>query len=381
MFKKIIKFIKYNTMITAIIAVAFVAVASVMASSEDVKKMIGEEIVEKSGVDNTVLLAADLEEFDLKMEITNALEDEENFYIDYQYNTLAIKDNVWREVLKREQLMKREQLIVSKASLDGGDLGLYLMEELGEIIDYQLAFLKEVQEKEEEKGMTVVLEKTEYTGLIGLVFDTKTKELPGYEPVVKPPVVENSELSSGYPELSSDESSDETTDDALEGSAYYEFLINNCLDDGGYWYGGTCNAEEEVVVPVCDSDNLDLCDVQEDCETAGGHWYDSDGDDNDDCNTTAKETACVPNWECSEWDPVDASCGAAFTQTRTCTDANECGADQDKPSETQDAVGTDDSECGITSCDGENLVGECNNICGVNGCEDCVPECVENEGN
>jgi hypothetical protein len=279
MFKKIIRFIKYNTIITAMIAIAFIAVASVMAANEDVKKVIGEEIVERSGVDNTVLLAADLENFDLKMEITGALEDEENFYIDYQYNTLAIKDNVWQEVLVEKQLT------VSKASLDGRDLGLYLMEELGEIIDYQLAFLKEVQEKEEEKGVTVVLEKTEYTGLIGLVFNTKTKELSGYEPVVKPEVADSSAPQpSGTMEPTGDgETSDDYSGD-LENSAYYEFLINNCLSNGGYWYGGTCNAEAEIIVPVCDSENLDLCVTQELCEGADLYWYDSNDEGNEICN-------------------------------------------------------------------------------------------------
>jgi len=189
MLKKIAKFIKYNTLTVAIIAIAFVAVASAMADEDTRNKVIGEEIVEKSGVDNTALLAADLDNFDMEMKITGAMEDppeveDGNYYIDYQYKTLAIKDNVWQEVLVKKQM------VVSKKSLAGRDLGLYVKEELGEIIDYQLAYLKKVQDSEEEKGRTVVLETTEYTGLIGMILDTKTKELPGYEPVVKPEVVE-----------------------------------------------------------------------------------------------------------------------------------------------------------------------------------------------
>ena len=268
MFKKIAQFIKYNTLVTIAITVAFVAVASAMANEDARDKIIGEEIIEKSGVDNTALLAADLDNFDMAMQITGAMEDPPevedpelsptanfgasgNFYIDYQYKTLAIKDNVWQEV------WYEKQMTVSKRSLDGRDLGLYVMEELGEIIDYQLAYLKEVQENEEDKGVTVVLETTEYTGLIGLVLDTKTKELPGYEPVVQPEVAEvvadsepDSELSSGYPELSSDPppppleiSSDENEIPAE--AAYWEQVENNCLNNGGFWYNETCNAEEE----------------------------------------------------------------------------------------------------------------------------------------
>ena len=144
MFKKIATFIKYNTLTTIIIAVAFIAVASAVASNEDVKKnIIGEEIVETQGVDNTLLLAADLEEFDLEMKIMDVFQDDENYYVDYQFNTLGIQDDVWQEIFNQSQL------VVSIESLEGRDLGLYIMEELGEVIDYEIAYLKEVKENEE----------------------------------------------------------------------------------------------------------------------------------------------------------------------------------------------------------------------------------------
>ena len=282
MLKKIAQFIKYNSLVVAVIAIAFVAVASAMADENTRNKIIGEEIVEKSGVDNTVLLAADLENFDMEMQITGVAEDppeveDGNYYIDYQYKTLAIKDSVWREVLITKQMT------VSKRSLEGRDLGLYVMEELGEIIDYQLAYLKEVQENETDKGVTVVLETTEYTGLIGLVLDTKTKELPGYEPVVQPEVAEVAEndgniidddfeeeetswLHSGdspaEPDCNSAPQPSGTMEPADEeppltppsqggeteypdDAAYWEQMEINCLDDGGFWYNEICNTEEE----------------------------------------------------------------------------------------------------------------------------------------
>ena len=273
MLKKIAKFIKYNTLAAVIIAIAFVAVASAMADEETRNKVIGEEIVEKSGVDNTALLAADLDNFDMEMKITGAMEDppeieDGNYYIDYQYKTLAIKDNVWQEVLVKKQM------VVSKKSLAGRDLGLYVKEELGEIIDYQLAYLKKVQDSEAEKGRTVVLETTEYTGLIGMVLDTKTKELPGYEPVVKPVEpeikeddgntineefeekdIENGKLDieeesppaspSQEPSLTSPSQGEEKNYPA--GAPVWEQMEKNCLNNGGFWYNDTCNAEEEIV--------------------------------------------------------------------------------------------------------------------------------------
>ncbi|MCK5475626.1 MAG: hypothetical protein KAI71_03540 [Candidatus Pacebacteria bacterium] len=292
MFKKIIQFIKYNLLIVVVGIVAFVAVASAVASNENIKKnVIGEEIVKKSGVDNSLLLVIDLENFDLEMEITNALEDEENFYIDYQYKMLAIKDNAWQEVLYKKQL------IVSKASLDGRDLGLYAMEELGEIIDYQLAFLKEVQEKEIEKGVTVVLETTEYTGLIGLVFDTKTKELPGYEPVVKPPVIE--EIDDRSPDESQGDDGSATepkNDDPIDDSAYYQKLKELCEENNLFWYDNVCHDEPKIL--VCDSDHLDLCNTKDLCDGIGLYWYD------DVCNAEEKESAEEPIEEPADEEPI-----------------------------------------------------------------------------
>jgi len=260
MFKKIIKFIKYSNVFTLIAIAAFITIASVVAANDDVKKVIGEEIMERSGVDNTVLLSTDLDNFDLAMEITNALEDEENFYVDYQYKTLAIKDNVWREVLQQKQIT------VSRAALAGGDLGLYLMEELGEIIDYQISYLNEVQDNEKDNGLTFVQETTKYTGLIGLVLDTKTKELPGYEPVVKPPVVE--EVSASDDDAShlnplprgegNNNKSHENYDDFAgapeENNDSVDSLFRQwcLLQEDRYWYDETCNIEPESDKPASD---------------------------------------------------------------------------------------------------------------------------------
>ncbi len=57
---------------------------------------------------------------------------------------------------------------------------------------------------------------------------------------------------------------------------------------------------------------------------------------------------CTPNWSCSSWSPTTSSqiCGATFTQTRTCTDLNNCGTTSGKPSTSQPSTG---SSCGYSS--------------------------------
>ncbi len=183
MLQKIISFIKYHNAVSIGASLILVLSFSAMASDDVRDIVLGEKIVKEQGVDNSVLLAADLANFDLEMKIIDVTEDNLNYYVDYQFETLGIQDDIWKPI------MRQKQMVISKAALADRDLGLYVSEELGEIIDNEIAYLKEVQQNEEEKGQTFIQETTKYTGLIGLVLDTKTKELPGYEPVVKPPEI------------------------------------------------------------------------------------------------------------------------------------------------------------------------------------------------
>jgi len=163
--------------VSLILTLSFTAMAS-----ETVRDtVIGEKIETLEGIDNSQLLAADLENFDLEMTITDVTQDNKNHYIDYQFKLLAIKDNVWQSVFKNKRLT------VSKAFLADSDLGLHVQEEIGEVADYELSYLKEVQDIQKRKGKTEIIKTTEYTGLIGLVLNVKDKVLLGYEAVVKAP--------------------------------------------------------------------------------------------------------------------------------------------------------------------------------------------------
>jgi hypothetical protein len=181
MLDKIIHFIKYHNAFTIGLALLFVFSGVIFASEDAREAALGKKVVTQGGIDNSWILAADLDNFDFQMTVQGVKEDVKNYYVDYSYRTLGIQGNAWREVLEEDTLS------VSKEAIGGRDLGLYVQEELGEIIDSQLAYLREVQELEENKGQTFVQETTEYTGLIGLVLNPQTKTLPGYEPVVKPP--------------------------------------------------------------------------------------------------------------------------------------------------------------------------------------------------
>lgn len=223
--QKIINFIKFHNAFAIGLILIFVFSGAIFASEDFHDAVIGEEITTQTGIDNAQLLATDLESFDLDLRIDNVLEDEENYYIDYSFNTLGIKDNTWR------LLVKRATMTVSKAALGDKDLGLYVTEELGEVADYELAYLKEVQTAEKEKGKTEIVETREYTGLVGMVLDIKNKVLPGYEPVVEPPVSDMQEDStqSMEPIDEYDEflGASEEEKDYPEDSPYYQWLLEN----------------------------------------------------------------------------------------------------------------------------------------------------------
>ncbi len=180
MFKKIIQFVKYHNAFTIGLVLVFLFGSAVLASETVRDAVVGEAVVERQGIDNTALLAADLDNFDFGLQITAVNEDPEKYYVDYIYSTLDIVGDVW------QQATTTDTLKVDKQVLGGTDLGLYCAEELGEVLDAQLAYLRKVQEKEQLNGVSLVLETTKYTALIGLVLNPVTRELPGYEPVVKP---------------------------------------------------------------------------------------------------------------------------------------------------------------------------------------------------
>ena len=254
MLKKIMHFIKYHNAFTIGLILVFVASGVIFASDTVREATIGKAVVEKAGIDNTALLAADLDNFDFWVTITGVTEDEKNYYVGYTYKTLGIRDNVWQPVSRQETLE------VSKSALAGRDLGLYVTEELGEVVDSELAYLKEVQQKQQEIGVMLVQETTKYTGLIGLVLNAKTRELPGYEPVVKPPelpvivydepesVIADSNPTAGEVEPPDIDTIIDAHPDALTTSTDAVFIFHSTVENATF----QCQVNKQGFVP-CES--------------------------------------------------------------------------------------------------------------------------------
>ncbi|GAF99933.1 unnamed protein product, partial [marine sediment metagenome] len=172
MFNKLIHFIKYNNATVIIIVVVFIVGTGALAS-ETGRAAIGKKQISIQGVDNTLLLEADLEKMDMEFKIEKIEEDEKMYYITYTYLDLIKVNNAWQY-----QLIEKVRRVSKKLKQD---LGVYLAEELKEEYQARIKELEEEQKKAQAKGGEKRIEVTEYSGLIGGVLDVTAKVFPKYK--------------------------------------------------------------------------------------------------------------------------------------------------------------------------------------------------------
>jgi len=203
---KALDFAKYHNGFVIGLILVFSGGAAIFAADPGAREaVLGKEIVSQTGVDNSAILAADLDNFDFEIKINDVAEDENSYYVDYSFRTLEIQDNIWQEA------QRRSSMTIDKLSLAGKDLGLYVQEQLVQVAQNEQNYLKQVQAAETKKGPTQIARAAEYTGLIGLVLDAKNAILPGYDPVVKPAPVELTVASPDAPEETADEGNDNSS--------------------------------------------------------------------------------------------------------------------------------------------------------------------------
>ena len=233
---KITHFVKYHNGFVVGLMLALFGGAAIFAADPGAREaVLGKEIVSQTGVDNSAILAADLDDFDFEIKINEVAEDENNYYVDYSFRTLEIQDNIWQEA------QRRSSMTIDKLSLAGKDLGLYVQEQLVQVAQNEQNYLKQVQAAETKKGPTQIARAAEYTGLIGLVLDAKNAILPGYDPVVKPAPAELTVASPDAPEETADEGNDNSS------------LINNSSNQSSST--GTGGGGDNNSAPTANSNN------------------------------------------------------------------------------------------------------------------------------
>ena len=183
MIRRLFNFVKYNNSFTLLVLFVFISTGTVFAANEDVRESVVKTIVSSEdkvlSVDNRRIVTVDLDSYVPTVQVLSIEEDDEFYYVTYELGTISISDSAWQDV-KIEEVLK-----VSKELLGERDLGLYVAEELDELVANRLAFLREVQEGELTKGSSQKVVERTYAGLVGRFLDSKEETFAGYEPVVK----------------------------------------------------------------------------------------------------------------------------------------------------------------------------------------------------
>lgn len=174
MLEKIIHFIKYNNATVIILALVVILGGGVLAAGPE---GLGEKQTSVEGLDNTVLLAADLDKFGMDFKIEKIEGDEKYYYATYSFLDLVFENNVWEYQL-RERTQKVSMSIKE-------DLGKYLEAFLNKHYESRLRALKKAKGEALAEGPRQRMEVTEYSGLIGRTLDLASRVFPGYEPVKK----------------------------------------------------------------------------------------------------------------------------------------------------------------------------------------------------
>ena len=201
--QKIINFLKYNNATIIIIVVLLIFGAGVFAAGPDA---IGQKQTQIKGIDNTLLLTIELDNFNMDFKIQSIEQDDQYYYVAYTYLDLAVIKQAWQYQLNQKTVK------ISKKIRE--DVGVYMAKYLAKHYEARIRELKQEKSIALINGEQKRIEVTEYTGLIGKTLDLASEIFPGYEPIKKVilPMQENFNL----PDVNSGAPSNSETDNLNE---------------------------------------------------------------------------------------------------------------------------------------------------------------------
>jgi hypothetical protein len=179
MLKRLAHFLTYNNAVPLTVTVIMVGASTTYAVNNP--ELLYEETTEIVSIDNTYIASVDLDTFTPYVDILEVTEDEEFYYVRYQKSTIELIDAVWQDVDMEYTLRVRKTRLGQY-----GDLGVYVTEQLKQVIATELERLRGTQ-VHEQLNVTQQQRVTTYRGLIGARLDASTETIPGYTPRVRPP--------------------------------------------------------------------------------------------------------------------------------------------------------------------------------------------------
>lgn len=162
--RKLLDFIKYNNAFPLIVSVVLLGTGAAFASSPEFRQAVfapadtDQPIVPKK-TDTKQLVAEDIAHFDLKLRIDAITEDTAAYHAAYSYQTLAVEAGEWRSVRKTGKMDVPKQLLGKR------DFGTYLAEQIGQVIDREVAYLREAQAS--VRVAAAPKASSRYAGLVG----------------------------------------------------------------------------------------------------------------------------------------------------------------------------------------------------------------------
>ncbi|PIR83809.1 hypothetical protein COU18_02380 [Candidatus Kaiserbacteria bacterium CG10_big_fil_rev_8_21_14_0_10_51_14] len=207
-----LRFLQYHNAVPIAFSIMLLGAGGLYAATNPEAILSAEQTV--ISVDNTYVANKDFSSYTPSVRITDVTEDDDYYYVEYDFSTIDLLDYTWQDLVKNGQVMR-----VSKADLGPyRDLGLYVTRQLKQLVDRELARLKETQDIEKENIRHKVVA-TAYSGLVGAFLDDTTEEIAGYEPVVEPPAPAPQPIAQALQEDQVEEIPAEETPPALEEEA------------------------------------------------------------------------------------------------------------------------------------------------------------------
>lgn len=169
-------FIKYNNAVPIALGLIFLSTTATFAASPEVRDAVYSSETAIRSVDNSYIVSVDLDRYSFKMRVTSVTEDDEYYYVAYDFDTIDVIDGTWSDVTLNRELR------VSKALLGDGELEAYVESELAQVRDFELARLLETQQHEKRIGVTPKTVATVYSGLVGRLVRPDEETAPFYQP-------------------------------------------------------------------------------------------------------------------------------------------------------------------------------------------------------